>query len=373
MRHHIRMLNNVQILRAIAAYLVVLNHAFTNFYKYSYSDSYSYSDIIDTRIFGAGVDIFFVISGFIMVYISARCPQSTGMFWKNRIIRIVPLYWLATFVTLASAILGSALLGVQSSGLRDWDFGDLVASLLMVPDIRADGATWPILPVGWTLVYEAFFYFLFGLTLLLCDLRRAVLLLTGTMLSLVVIGAFLTDVPFAIFTYTRPIILEFCIGAIFGILYTQADTFKLSRPVMTASALLAVAVPAMIIGDQVHPVSELTDASRFFILGLPSAMIVASTLILEQSGIVSRNRFLLLQGNASYSIYLFHLLVLAIFYIVVAKLVPLHSLPVALAVMISSIIACGIGGTLIHLLIEKPLHDFFRARRVNAPMPAQMA
>lgn len=349
------MISNIQLLRAIAAFAVVFHHALNNFVKYGQTMPF------DFGIGAAGVDVFFIISGFIMVHIAQQRPQTPGSFWRHRIIRIVPLYWLATFAMLIAMTLGSRLFGVQPSGLSDWDFGDVVTSLFFVADVRADGNPWPIVAVGWTLVYEAFFYLIFGMALMLHDMRKTLVFIILFMSSLVVAGTFLTDVPFFLSVYMKPIILEFSIGCILGYIYTRTEIFKLQNPKKLATPLIIFALLTMILGDQLYTLlGDFKNLPRLLFFGVPAAMIVISALIMEKSGAVFRGRILLLQGNASYAIYLFHLLILAAFYLFASKVVSVQPLPNALAVFVMSIIVCGIGGTLIHLIVEKPLHDYLR-------------
>lgn len=361
------MISNIQLLRAIAAFAVVFHHAMNNFTKYGHTTP------IDISIGAAGVDIFFILSGFIMVYVTQQRPQTPGRFWRHRIIRIVPLYWLATFAMLIVMTLGSKLFEIQPSGLADWDFGDVVTSLFFVADVRADGRPWPIVSVGWTLIYEAFFYFVFGIALMLKDIRKALFFLLLFMIALTIFGVFLTDLPLFISVYTKPIILEFCAGCILGYTYMCTETFKFRKPKILAFSLIILALFFMISGNQLYPfLGDLRSLPRLLFFGVPAMLIVTSALIMEKSGSIFRGRVLLLQGDASYAIYLFHLLILAGFYLFASKVVSLESLPIALTVFFMAIIACGIGGTLIHLIIEKPLHEYFRGRSRNGTMRPQM-
>src|SRR5262249_10848440 len=152
--HVSSMIQNIQVLRAIAAYLVVVYHIQPHV-------SNLLSAPMTSDMGAVGVDVFFVISGFIMVFTSSNRERTTWEFWRDRIIRIVPLYWLATFCMIAITLFGFA-----PSGLHGWDGKDLVTSMFFLPNIRNDGVPEPILSPGWTLIYEMFFYFLFGLTLL---------------------------------------------------------------------------------------------------------------------------------------------------------------------------------------------------------------
>ena len=141
-------LYGIQYLRALAALAVVVFHA-------AERSGYAFA------IGAAGVDVFFVISGFIMWVIADRRPLSPGRFLADRIRRIVPVYWLATGVMVAGALAGlfpNLVLTVEH----------VVASLAFVPARSpSTGALWPVLVQGWTLNYEMFFYLVFAASLVL--------------------------------------------------------------------------------------------------------------------------------------------------------------------------------------------------------------
>ncbi len=132
-------LQSIQALRAIAATSVILVHI----------------PFIGKGAFG--VDIFFVISGFIICYISSL---NSDDFLLKRVFRIVPLYWLGTFGVFLLALVVPAWLNATTANLTD-----LAKSLFLIPYKREDGGTFPMLFLGWTLEYEMFFYFAFGLAL----------------------------------------------------------------------------------------------------------------------------------------------------------------------------------------------------------------
>ena len=107
----------------------------------------------------AGVDIFFVVSGFIMVVTTMKRDMAPGEFLLHRIARIVPVYWVVTILLFAIVMYGFKPVGIMRMQ-PDW----LAKSLLFIPFDR-DGRVEPIISVGWTLNYEMFFYLLFALGL----------------------------------------------------------------------------------------------------------------------------------------------------------------------------------------------------------------
>jgi exopolysaccharide production protein ExoZ len=149
----------VQALRAVAALLVVLLHAFE-----------TWGERVDPAApevnwenGAAGVDIFFIISGFVMVISSRRLadrPDAWLIFLRHRVVRIVPLYWLLTTVKIfAVVVLGRVVLRTVL------DFNFVAGSYLFLPVTDSAGHFRPVLPVGWTLTYEFLFYLLFAAAL----------------------------------------------------------------------------------------------------------------------------------------------------------------------------------------------------------------
>src|SRR3954453_23077189 len=142
----------------------------------------------------AGVDVFFVISGFIMVHASARlfgAPDGGRIFLARRVARIVPIYWAVTTLYLAIALAGPEFLNRE---FLDWPY--VVASYLFVPVTRPDGLVQPLYGLGWTLNYELFFYASFAVALAVGPSRRhAVLGLGAVFAGLVLTGRALAPLP----------------------------------------------------------------------------------------------------------------------------------------------------------------------------------
>lgn len=150
-----------------------------------------------------GVDVFFVISGFIMVYTSEALFGQVGAprrFLLNRLTRIVPLYWLMTLLT---------------ASIQHPTAAHTAMSLLFVP---VDGL--PVLSVGWSLNIEMFFYLAFSMALLVAR-RIAVQLVCGVLIGLVLLGLS-CDLPSAIKVYwATPQMLWFVIGMLLGNAYRE--------------------------------------------------------------------------------------------------------------------------------------------------------
>jgi exopolysaccharide production protein ExoZ len=153
------MFYSIQFLRYIAALLVVVSHAFQVFDKKVLGVASSEGWMPGTF----GVDVFFIISGFVMASSSRMFeakPVLPSEFLLRRFSRIIPLYWLAIFMKVF------LLLSLAGGGSQGRITGESVAfSLMFVPYSHGGGDFSPVLPVGWTLNYEMFFYIVFALGL----------------------------------------------------------------------------------------------------------------------------------------------------------------------------------------------------------------
>jgi exopolysaccharide production protein ExoZ len=192
----------LQAMRGIAAGLVVTDHALLEMSHNQLGNPITH---IAWILGNAGVYIFFVISGFIMVHI---CWESFGRkaaatnFLRRRVIRIVPLYWFATIAALAYHRLWSAPGG-------DAEWSELMYSLAFIPYSHDEGSWSPILQQGWTLNYEMMFYVIFAIGLSF-PRRFALAAVAATLGALVIFGPL---IPNDTVTYlASPIVLWFLLG-----------------------------------------------------------------------------------------------------------------------------------------------------------------
>jgi exopolysaccharide production protein ExoZ len=317
---------SIQYLRAFAALGVVIYHV-------SPADH-------PIMVGNAGVDIFFVISGFIMWNITAERPTSPSAFLKNRLIRIAPMYWLITALLVAGAVGFPKLF----PNLKI-DIPYVVGSFLFVP-MRPPGSLetgpiWPVLVQGWTLSCEMFFYALFSMCLFLKPSWR----LAGLSLALVgcvAAGLFYNGSNAIVLRLTEPIFLEFLAGVLLGVC-VQRNLLP-SRQWGYWLAGLAI---ILLFGLAMISVTQ----PRLIAWGLPAIMLVAGALILEAAGGVPHLRLLRLIGDSSYSLYLTHGLVLS----VLGK-VMVHSWLFSLA---GIFLATGVG-IVFWRLLEMPLTNTLR-------------
>jgi exopolysaccharide production protein ExoZ len=347
-------LRSIQILRALAASLVVFGHGL---HETDYIASRTAQPLLDTSYFdwGFGVDIFFVISGFIMIYTTANdfgLPGAAGTFLTRRLVRIAPLYWLMTMGIILVAVVAPRFLNVPIEGWRS-----TLTSFLFIPDLRGNGEVRPILAAGWTLNYEMFFYALFACGLLL-PLRRGVLLLSGAFVALSILGWTVALPGVALAFWTSSIILEFALGMLIGLACRSQWRLPASAAVvMTVLGFaLAIALGPHWGWSQYLP--------RCLSGGLPAAMIVAAVAWGPNLPATWFVTLLVGLGDASYSLYLTHPFVIR----------PLRniwmavhggSMPLGLYVIVAVLAAMTVS-VLIYRYIEKPMTNGLQ-RLVHGP------
>jgi peptidoglycan/LPS O-acetylase OafA/YrhL len=287
----------VQILRGVAALSIAALHAQHDAVALAAATGTAWVPPLDLP-WAAGVDAFFVISGFIMVHASLDLfhrEGARGAFLARRVARIVPLYWAVTTLYLALAVLAPGLL--NSELLAPWP---VLASYLFIPAERPDGVVQPLYSLGWTLNYEMFFYALFALAIVL-PYHRAIATLAGTILALVAVGSVCRlPEPFAF--WTSPILLEFVFGLALGHLRAQGVT--IGRVMQVALALAGLALLAL---DLTNPAGAVV-VPRVLAWGVPAACLVAAA-SLGRDGLSPRSaatRFGVALGDASYALYLLH-------------------------------------------------------------------
>ena len=344
------MIYNLHLLRALAAMAVVYFHVT--------SDAGLH---LPLNVGAHGVDVFFVISGFIIAYIGARSPDS---FLLRRLIRIVPFYWAATCAVFALALLFPQLMRTTQA-----DFTQLAYSLLFIPYQTADGGTLPTLILGWSLNYEMYFYVLFAVSLLLT--RRAAPLVCAALIAVVAlaIDASGTSNPSLRF-YGRPLVFEFCYGiACFYLLEwaeRHGERLRRLRWAGRGGLLVGAVLAAVAIGVEEHHAG--LGLPRFLVAGLPAMILVLCALLLERIyGLSSKSRVLFALGESSYILYLIHPYII---YTLLRLIFP-HARafqPAAIAALIAGLLTLsGAVAIAIHYGFERPVMRLLREKLLPRP------
>lgn len=302
------MLINIQFLRFLAAFLVVLYHA-AQHVRMSGASLGPLFSAAETLGF-AGVDVFFVISGFIMVYTTrSRAGAASSLeFLKRRLARIYSGYW--PFFILAAAVFAWAR-------PEHFEAANLVKSFLLWP-APLDQV---LLDVSWTLSYEMYFYLAFSLLVILGITARSWILagifLLVTAYNLLRHFAWQDFSPeqyyynsFYNLFLTSPFLIEFFAGALLAIAI-QCGTAK------HGWLLLAIGVAGFVAGGLANAIVYDGNIEQGFHViprvlwfGTPSVFLIWGLVNLERAGHVAAERFSLAAGGASYAIYLSHTIVL---------------------------------------------------------------
>lgn len=284
---------SVQMLRLIAASLVLLLHAELMGYHTGRFLGVTLSRPQWLSKGAFGVDLFFVISGFIMVHSSQGLHGKRGArrtFLLRRLLRIVPLYWAGTLVMLAwLAKYGPA------PNLRG-----TVLSLLFLPYVSDTAAhrIAPLLEVGWTLNFEMLFYLTFAVAMA-SNVRSTAARLDLALAAMVAIGSAIV-LPMPVWYWTRPILLEFAGGMMLGLLYLRGVKLpSLARPAMLALAL------ALIAHGEIDTGPLMTGWERTLTWGIAGMLTLAATVLGPLR--LRHERLWNFGGDISYALYLVHI------------------------------------------------------------------
>ncbi len=345
---------SIQHLRGVAAIMVVTFHGF--------SPAHGIATPNWTELAGAsGVDLFFVISGFIIFVsqapseieamaggLAVRIQQAAAFLWR-RLLRIAPLYWLATVAMIALHLVGRVDASLSLDPVH------ILKSLAFIPhfDPGAPTEIEPVLIQGWTLSYEMFFYALFAIALVLAPARLA-LALSISLIGLTAAGLILQPHSAIGRSYTDPRLLEFLVGVLFGLAVRQ-------RPTLFPPAG-AVAVIVGLLG--LWSTDLLPEVWRGPAAWGPlAALVVWGALSLDVNDRAPRLSWLRLLGDASYSIYLTHDITLSFVREAWRRAIPLPlselEFPIFLTIGVSVSAAVGI---CVYLAIERPLMRALRRR-----------
>lgn len=349
----------LQFARGIAALIVVFHHI-------TASESFYFGVNSFRGFFDPGwnaVDFFFVLSGFIIYYAHADDigrPAQWPRYMSKRLIRIYPIYWVIAGVSLVFLLLKNTKGGNEdiSAGLTHTSY--IVKSLLLIPQPIS-----PFLTVAWSLCYEMFFYWMFGIGILTGKKVLWVFSLTyGCLLFFDLIfpagNSHHVDIPF----FASGFHLEFLLGILTAYLFKKGAAATRSsgttprlpaaRPLWTIGLLLFAATwmsslffPAVF--------GKFTVASRLS-YGLSSGLIILGLAQLRLSKDNAVTRFFLLLGDSSYVLYLIHPVVLAILFKSIT-IVGFHgnSAWINYGIYPLAALFCILTGFLVHLKVEKKI------------------
>jgi peptidoglycan/LPS O-acetylase OafA/YrhL len=337
------MIANLQSLRGAAAMLVVIFHLAS--IEGNYGNGYRL--LSDAFTIGmSGVDLFFVISGFVMVTVTRGAFQKDGAcrrFLVHRSTRIYPLYWFFSLLVLAVFLVWP---GMVKRSLGSGEV-DLLGSFLLLPQDAL-----PLLMVGWTLIHEMYFYLVFALLLYFSE-RRLVPLLALWAGAVVCANLLLPSSAGATLRLVaHPLTLEFIAGCLAALL--------IHRGGLCAGWLcLGVGIAAWLAGYFLHfnlgHGLEPTVWARFLLFGIPATLVVYGLVVLETGRRILLPAWTIHLGDASYSLYLSHVLVLGALARIGTGFAPAGDpalRPALLALLLAAAMAFALA---CHRYIEQPL------------------
>jgi exopolysaccharide production protein ExoZ len=295
-------------------------------------------------VLAGGVDVFFVISGFIIWRSTANPAVRPWPWWRSRLVRIVPMYWIALVATLVSfAAHGWALPGPAEA---------LKAFLFIPSRNSATGEFTPFFVPGWTLHYEFFFYAVMGALLFVPRRALRVVLICAFFGTLVALRRAVDTSSAVQFRLTSPLMFEFVGGILVALFHDRVDLGRRAGAVggLCIAASLAFLI---LVSPRLYP-----DGPRTVYFGGPALLLVFGTVCLEEPLRRHVLQPLKTLGDASYSLYLSHTLTMFLPEWLldragVAALVPRF---------LFSLTLCVLFGVVVYRRVERPLLGWMRHR-----------
>ncbi len=326
----------IQALRGVAAWFVVIGHfiGITAIISGKLEPWVSMARYSQETIESFGVDIFFVISGFIMVVATSRPRRNNRLaevcdFLARRFFRIFPLFWV---VLLIAIVWGEPSVSV--------DGYNVILTAILYDTAKA-------VPISWTLIFEVRFYLMMAIAVIVLPKDTG----NRTMLICFSIVAVVFAQKYGAIPYSRfgtNVMLEFVFGAIVGLLHlNEIRSSSRLAMVLGAGGILATAVflPLVAPGQ--------VAAYRIFGYGMPAALLIYGLVATEESMTIKLPRFLLNAGDASYSIYLWHWVVMTILVDCIDHLGTGHEQTILFLLVSFPIVA--IVGKMSFIFIEMPI------------------
>lgn len=344
----------VQVLRGMAATMVVCHHYVAAQAKRGMTSGQEF------LFGGAGVDIFFVISGFIMTISQSDAigPRPARVFLLRRLLRIAPLYWMLTATAYSLATVAAGMVNAEFSARK------FIMSMLFLPysagtiDMGAHGYRAYVLPMAWTLTFEWWFYLLFALALALGmrPLARLGFIACCFIAGMIAGIGFSLSAPL-LQVLSSPLLLEFLLGCVVAVLYLHDIRLKNWQAMLLALAAATVLVDAV----------QDSAATRLLTWGVAAFVLVAAAVLTNEAKVTPSIalRPLIRLGDISYSLYLSHFFTLALFVRMQKHLTPLGDGFGVPSILVFLLLAWNVAA-LCHRFIEEPARTIL-ARRKSAP------
>ncbi|MFL1543498.1 acyltransferase family protein [Pseudomonas sp. O39] len=299
-------ISSLQAARGLAALAVIAFHSLFINAKYVPGDTW----LPDMFVFGqTGVDLFFVISGFVMVLASANkfgVRSEVFNFLKGRVIRIYPVYWVYFFAVLMVFLLKPGMVNSSQAGEVN-----LLHSFLLLPDDNL-----PLVMVAWSLIHEVWFYLVFAFILLLP--QRWMPLAFVVWLCAIIGASVLYTGP--VNPYLRVVkhefSIEFILGALAGVVYlkgmNEPSKWRLPTGVIALAGAALIAYAMLAVQIDGSDVIQSISLERALIVGGGYTLFLLALAMQEFKSQREVPGFLKSLGDMSYSLYLSHILTLSV-------------------------------------------------------------
>ncbi|WP_341799873.1 acyltransferase [Klebsiella michiganensis] len=356
-------IGNLQVIRALAALSVVLDHTFATSFKGLVSeDNYEYIHTLLNDLGWFGVNVFFVLSGFLMIF-TQNDEKKSYRFIYDRIIRIYPAY-----ILLSIPIIIFALTPSQYDH-RIYNTYQLVQNIILMPGwegMSYSNANYP----AWTLVYEMFFYIIFSGVLLFSRKKSHISIAISLILVCLIViyksvlnsngTQQLTDIKHLL---GNLILLNFAAGCLLGAFFKKGNLNVNGKLFLIATILIFGLSSVVRMKLSAH-----SGMGADIIFGTITASIVIYIALCSQE---IKNRVIKIIGDASYSIYLTHVTLLLIKNKIMNMLGLFDSI---YSVLLCNIIFVPISisvGIMSYQLVERPLMNILKKvtylRKIERP------
>lgn len=345
---------NIQALRGVAVLLVVFCHLQVIEQKYSHGQMVL-PDWLDYAI--ASVDLFFVISGFVIATVTRGQFQSlpaAGRFIFQRVTRIYPPYWFYSVIVLILWWCKPELVNSAQGNQVN-----ILASFLIIPQNLL-----PLVMVGWTLIHEMYFYLVITIFMPVVSERAfpvllvlwALIVIVGSSFFMINLGGDCQATAQVIF---HPLTLDFIGGAAIALLVNSRIG---SKERLIAGIGISAFLFSLIWFGANEPIVKTEGWPRVLLFGIPSLLVVYAAARAEISGKVCFPKSMITIGDASYSIYLSHVLVLAALGRIWGK-IAIAGVMINVAMLVTMILATISVGLLSYRWMETPILNRFRKWR----------
>jgi exopolysaccharide production protein ExoZ len=344
----------IQVLRAVAALLVVYAHSIDLIERYAVPRQIHFFYLEN---FGAcGVDIFFCISGFILSNAILRTapelrPSGFG-FMLRRYLRIFPLYWIMT--TIFVILYGS------------WRTDRTIDSYFLLPSLHSSIQE-PYLQLGWTLIFEMFFYYTLAFNLWIgkrWSVERTILSIFGC----IAVGSIFGFQHRILILFANPINIEFALGGCIALAFARIGPRPFVGKVLTLLGGLLLSATIVVgygaISEYEFTLNGSLAWSRVMRWGIAAAILTAGLVFNSHIVRSAFGRFWVFLGDASYSIYLSSLISLRHMGSSYDRHFPFRAHP-DLGVFLTLAIATAIG-CFFYLLLERPITRYL-TRMLHTP------